>query len=530
VRHASSTPLLVAALLAAALAALPATGAAAPSGGLRFVECLTGKLPVTIEPRTPREGGCKVTGTVALDGEGSGINELSGLTASPDGRSLYAVSRDDDAVSAFRARPLGLTQCFTTNSRLRRRGAQPCTLLPHPGTEDVVSGFNGVHFVTVSPDGRGVYTVSGDASIGVFARARSTGKLTYKGCVTGDRGKFGSTRNGACKAIPSATSIPGGLFSGLAGPASVTVSPDNRFVYVALGEESGIATLARSPDGSLRFLSCVRGRAPRVFVANAPTSPCPLAAPEANNPNASGLAGARLIAISADGTSLYATSPRRGAIAEFRRDPASGALTFQGCLAAANRGSGPGDPCTYVPQANDIGVNTGMDGLSEIRISPDGTGLYGVSTYDDAVTAFSRDPLTGALSFSSCLSGDSVLGKPFGVPDPCADLPTAAPHADGSGFSKPRGLAISGDGRSLFVASSVEAAISRFKLSPGGGLRFAGCLTRSPRAVGRCARAHGRGGRVQRLGFEGFNSLAVAGHDLYASAGGGSAVSRFAIP
>jgi 6-phosphogluconolactonase (cycloisomerase 2 family) len=525
----SALPLAVV-LLGLGLAAAPGAQPAAAAGGFRFVECLTGKRPVTVEPRTPREGGCKVTGTVAGDGEGSGVNHLSGLVASPDGRSLYAVSNRDDAVAAFASRPLALQQCFTTNAKLRDRGKQPCKLLPHPGTEDVVSGFNGVHFVTVSPDGRSVYTVSDDGSIGVFARARSSGKLTYKGCITGDRSKFGSTRNGACKAIPSATNFSGGLFSGLGGPVTLTVSPDSRFVYVTLSEEPGIATLARSPDGSLQFVSCLRGKASRFFVSNGATSPCPLVAPEANNPNGSGLAGPRRIVISADGTSLYVSSPRRGALAEFRRDPATGALTFQGCLSAANRGTGPGDPCRYVPQANDIGVNTGLDGMAEIALSPDGTGLYGVSTYDNSVSAFSRDPVTGTLSFASCLSGDSELGKDFAVPDPCGDVPAAVPHSSGSGLTKPRGIAISGDGRSLFVAAPGDAAIDRFRLSAGGGLRFASCLTGALKAAGPCTRVHAKGGKLQRLGFEGFSSLAVAGHDLYASASGGSAVSRFSFP
>jgi len=414
-----SALLLAAVLLGVGLAVAPRADSAAAAGGLRFVECLTGKRPVTVEPRTPREGGCKLTGTVAGDGEGSGVNHLSGLVASPDGRSLYAVSNSDDAVAAFASRPLALQQCFTTNAKLRDRGKQPCTLLPHPGTEDVVSGFNGVHFVTVSPDGRSVYTVSDDGSIGLFARARSSGKLTYKGCITGDRSRFGSTRNGACKAIPSATNFSGGLFSGLGGPVTLTVSPDSRFVYVTLSEEPGIETLARSPDGSLQFVSCLRGKASRFFVSNGATSPCPLVAPEANNPNGSGLAGPRRIVISADGTSLYATSARGASIAEFRRDPADGALTFSGCLAAANRGTGPGDPCRYVPQANDIGVDTAMYGMREIAIAPDGTGLYGISTYDDAVAAFARDPATGQLSYASCIGAESDLGKEFGERQGC---------------------------------------------------------------------------------------------------------------
>jgi DNA-binding beta-propeller fold protein YncE len=470
---------------------------AGPSGGIEFVECLTGKRPVTIEPRTPREGGCVVTQTVALDGEGSGINDVMSLVASPDGRSLYGVAPSDNAVSVLNTRPLRLRECFTTTDDLRDRGPQPCHLLPHPGTEDVVSGFNDIHFVTVSPDGRSVYTVSGDESIGMFARAPS-GKLTYKGCITGNDGKFGSTRNGACKAIPSATD--GGYFSGLGGPTSLTVSPDGRFVYVGLAGENGIATLARAPNGMLTYISCLQGRPARFYSGSGLTSPCPLVSTSPTNPNGAGLVAPKRIAISADGTSLYSSSPRRGAIAEFRRDPTTGALAFSGCLAAATRGTGPGDPCRYVPQATELAWETGMWGLSDIALNRGGTALYGVAGDDNSLVSFSRDPTTGTLTFAERAE----------IPDP-------------------HGLAISRDGSSLFVASPPDAAVNRFRLGPGGRLRFAGCLTWSRKAVGPCARARARNGRKQILGYTGFNSLALAGGSLYAAAGRDSALSRFRV-
>ena len=489
---------LLASSLSLALLWTAAAASAGPAGGLKFVECLTGKRPVTVEPRTPREGGCVVTQTVAGDGEGSGINDVQSLVASPDGRSLYGVAPSDAAVSVFSTRPLRLRECFTTTNDLRDRGPQPCHLLPHPGTEDVVSGFNSVFFVTVSPDGRSVYTVSRDASIGMFARAPS-GKLTYKGCITGDDGKFGSARNGACKAIPTATD--GGYASGLGGPSSITVSPDGRFAYVTLGEENGIATLARAPDGRLSFVSCLQGRPGQVFSGGAPVaSPCALVSTAAKNPNGAGLAAPKRIAISADGRSLYSSSPPRGAIAEFHRDPATGALTFMGCLGAATKGTGPDDPCRYVPQADQLAWETGLWGLTEIALNRAGTALYGVAGDDDSIVSFSRDPATGTLTFAEA-----------------AEMP------------EPHGLALSKDGASLFVASRPDAAINRFRLGPGASLRFLGCLTWSPKAVGPCARARAKNGRVQRLGHTGFNSLALAGGSLYAAAGSDSALSRLAV-
>src|SRR3954447_18302187 len=129
---------------------------AAGGGGLHFDECLTGKQPVLSEPRTPLEGGCNLTRHVAGHGKGWPIDDLFALTASPDGRSLYAVSSSDDRVSSFTARPLALDQCFTTSRQLRKSRRRPCQLLPPSGPEDVDGGLSGVNSVTVSPDGRDI--------------------------------------------------------------------------------------------------------------------------------------------------------------------------------------------------------------------------------------------------------------------------------------------------------------------------------------------------------------------------------------
>jgi hypothetical protein len=94
---------------------------------------------------------------------------------------------------------------------------------------------------------------------------------------------------------------------------------------------------------------------------------------------------------------------------------------------------------------------------------------------------------------------------------------------------KPYGLALSKDGSSLFVASRADAAVNRFRLSAGGRMHFLGCLTWSPKAVGPCARARARNGRVQRLGYTGINSLALAGSSLYAAAGRDTALSRLRV-
>jgi 6-phosphogluconolactonase (cycloisomerase 2 family) len=518
-------------LLAAALAwgALPVPGAAA-SSGIKLLGCLSGKLPPVKQPRAPRPGGCKLTRAAHLDAEGSGLNHLFGLTASADGRSLYAVSSREDAVLGFKAKPLGFTECFSGIRELGRHGTGACALFPKAGTEDATTGFNGVRFVTVSPDGRSLYSVSNDNAIGIFSR-RPTGKLIYLGCLTGGKGPNTAAEDGACKTIPTATRDYQGIDSGLGGIASLAVSPDSRFVYVAATADAAVTTLVRGADGSLGFRDCISGGHVG-FVASL-TSPCTQLPTSGDNPHWSGLRGVSRVVISPDGSSLYTSSPKTSSVAEFRRDPTTGALAYGGCITGEyGRGTGTGDPCTPIPTAVDVGFDSGMWLIKQLAISRDGRSLYGLSRGDDAVVSFSRDTTTGALAYAGCITSNSELAEDIGNPNPCATVPGASPEGDGSGLDGPGALALSPSGRSLVVASPADSALSRFARNPANGaLSYKGCLAANAKlgpSTGPCTLAKGKGGAHQ-LGFAGLSSLAFAGGKLFATASGQSAVSSFSV-
>lgn len=485
------------------LGAVASASAAAPptAGGLRFLGCITGKLPVAKRPFAPRPGGCTPIRPAVLDAEGSGLAYPVSLAASPDGRSLYAASPRDDTVIGLRARPLRWQECLSANVEPGPPGKQPCKLLPNAGKEDVLSGFNSVRFVVVSPDGRNVYTASGDHSLGIFARSHS-GKLTYKGCITGATDANSTGKRRVCRPIPTATPIHEGTYSGLGGPASLAFSPDGRFAYVAARGDAAVSTFARNPNGSLSFQSCLSGGI-SAFISGF-DSPCTQVAPD--NSHGSGLRGVNRIVLSPDGTSLYASSPKTSSVTEFRRDPVSGQLTFAGCITGESRGLGPGNPCRAIPLAQEAGFGSGMWLIERLAISRDGRSLYGVARGDDVVPAFSRDPATGSLT----------------------------PLGSYGSFEEPSDLALSPGGHSLFVAARGYAAIARYARDPGSGdLSFQGCLTgrrsSAPATGGRCGLVLGRGG-VPQLGFGGLSSLALANGGLYATATDQSAVSRFAIP
>lgn len=490
-----------------ALSALLLLGAALPpaaapaADGLRFLGCVTGKLRPGKAPRAPQPGACKPIPPAVLDAEGSGLAYPGSLAASPDGRSLYAVSSRDDTVIVLRARPLKFQECLSANTEPGPRGAQPCRLLPNAGPEDVLSGFNGVRFVTVSPDGRSVYTLSNDQSLGIFARNRRSGRLTYKGCITGATGPHSTGKRRVCRPIPTATPVFDGTHSGLGGPATLTVSPDGRFVYVAARADAAVSTFARAADGSLSFQGCLTGGITAVISGFA--SVCTAVGPD--NSHGSGLRGVKRIVISPDGTSLYASSPGKSSVAEFQRDPVSGQLAYRGCITAESRGLGPGNPCRPIPTAEEAGFDSGMWLIEQLAISDDGRFLYGLSRGDDAVDVFGRDPATGALSFLEV--------QPAGA--------------------KPTDLTLTPSGGDLLVAAAGDSAIVRLGRDPAtGALSLTSCLT-ARRAVapptGPCKLATGRGG-VHQSGFGGLSSLALAGGSLYATATSQSAVSRFTIP
>lgn len=93
-----------------------------------------------------------------------------------------------------------------------------------------------------------------------------------------------------------------------------------------------------------------------------------------------GLEGARAVVVSPDGRSVYAASQFDDAVVRFDRDPATGALTPQGCVDDNDTG---GDTCA---QSTD-----GLRFATSLVASPDGSSLYAASDVDEAVVIFGRD-------------------------------------------------------------------------------------------------------------------------------------------
>jgi 6-phosphogluconolactonase (cycloisomerase 2 family) len=254
---------------------------------------------------------CKRDGSGGVDGLGG----AAFLTMSPDGNHVYAVGLNDNSVAVFSRNPTTGTLTFVECKKDGSGG---------------VDGLSGACGVAISPDGRSVY-VAGyrDNAVAAFSRNLTTGALTYMGCS-----KDGS----------------GGV-DGLEGAAAVTVSPDGGSVYVASYGDDAVAVFSRNAaTGALSYVECKKDGSGSV----------------------DGLDFAIGVAISPDGSDVYVTGYYDAAVAVFRRNPATGALTF----------------VEYKKDGSD-GVST-LYGAWNVLVSPDGADVYVAAEYDDAITAFGR--------------------------------------------------------------------------------------------------------------------------------------------
>jgi 6-phosphogluconolactonase (cycloisomerase 2 family) len=157
---------------------------------------------------------------------------------------------------------------------------------------------------------------------------------------------------------------------GLAFPWQVKVSPDGQHVYATGRSDNAISVFNRDPvTGRLTFREQQKDGVNGV----------------------DGLAGANSLSFSANGDFVYATGRTDNAIAVFSRNATTGALTFL--------------------EVHRDGVN-GVDGLagaSGIKVSQSDDAVYVTGRSDNAIAIFSRNPVSGRLTFAG-LKRDGVGG------------------------------------------------------------------------------------------------------------------------
>jgi 6-phosphogluconolactonase (cycloisomerase 2 family) len=396
--------------------------AMSPDGNYVYVAAVDDST-ITRFSRDGSTGELTWTGGTIWDGDGlaQDLAGVHGLAISQDGAHLYAVAKDDDAITGFE-RNLSTGQ-LTYVGRLRDH-------------VDGVDGLDGARRVIVSPDGNHVYVSAfNDHAVASFSRNSATGWLSY---VEVD--KEGGT-----------------VSDGLEGARDVQISTDGQHVYVSAYFDASVVLFARNAvDGRLTYQQQVKD----------------------NTGQADGLEGAQQSAISYDGNHVYVAGRIEGALAVLGRDHDTGALSYLHTVEALSVVNGPvgvavspdgqnvyiasndADTLTVCERnpltgrireieifVDNLGVD-GLDGARAVVVSPDGDHVYVAGYDDDGIAVFGRSPEDGTLAVR-----DAVLNSDPGV----------------SGLAGIQGLACSPTGAYLYAASSGDDSLVVLSRDPATG-------------------------------------------------------------
>lgn len=365
-----------------------------------------------------------------IDGAG-GVELLDGafgVTASSDGAFVYVAASVDDAITVFArdAATGALTFASATTPDLDALDFAADVVLS-PGGEHLyaagllsdsvavfardagsgalafverlkdgegdITNLNGARASVVSPDGENVY-VAAAADNAVVSFERDP--------VTGALTHLGSARDGQAGV------------DGLFGAVAITLSPDGAHLYAAGNFDDEIAVFARDGEsGALTFVEA----------------------------EGASIDGPSAVVVSPDGAHAYVANGVGDSLVQFTRDPVSGALEFVASIA-----NGVGDPPA-----------DGLDGASEIAITPDGAWLFvtGAGETASTIASFARDATTGALQF----------------------VELARNGEDGfDGFANPLGIALADDGANLYVTGSEGDAVAVLAPEPAAAVIAAGVV------------------------------------------------------
>jgi len=350
------------------------------------------------------------------------LDGVNGLTITPDGKYLHAASWKGASVSTF-ARD-------ATDGKLDHRQ----TII----APDVLGGATSL---AVSPDGRlALASAFRSRAAVLFLRNGDTGSLDEADAIF--HGERGAQLVWPIRAAFSADSKFAYILDdggrGVAPGAVVTFRIVEGRLEVAHVDEGkdrcydGARGHALHPDGRTLVVAC--SRAGTLVVADCDLTTGKTSVRQVikdDEGDAHLLAGAFGVAVSPDGRFAYVTSGRFGGddgVSVFRFD-ADRRLEF-----VQEFRNGKDDLRDFV-------------GGNQIAVSPDGLNVYATATRSGTVASFRREPASGKLEYLETVAdgGDRDRDR--------AQLGAA-------------GIAISPDGRSVYVATEDSNAISLFRRKP----------------------------------------------------------------
>jgi DNA-binding beta-propeller fold protein YncE len=366
----------------------------------------------------------------------AGTNNVFQVQLSPDGHNAYSVSINGDLIEYSRNLATGALHvigCITagTDRCAAEHVTENAVEVSHPSA------------IALSPDGRNAY-VTGTAKDAVVELERhpASGLLTLmnggKACVTEEPG-------GECE-VKSA--------KGLHEPYGVTVSPGGESVYVTAVKGEAVAELARNTlTGVLEPMSgseCIGG----------PTSGCPIE-------TVSGMFEPIGVIVSPDGKNVYVAAGaegEKGAVVAFERE-SGGALKQiagkEGCISEK-----------IVPECT---AGVAVQGSEDLVISPDEKNVYATSADENAIVELERTGPNGAL-------------KQLAAPNACVSTNTITGCSKAALTGDTRGVAVSPDGKDVYVGSAGENGVAAFARNGAGALEQltepAACVTSNASGCG----------------------------------------------
>jgi DNA-binding beta-propeller fold protein YncE len=323
----------------------------------------------------------------------SGANVLSGagsVIVGAQGKAMYVAASTPGAVSSLLASAVpgaGSVESIFSTPFPGRSLANPCI---------AVNGFDGGCGVGIATQGLDALALSGD---GNQLYAVAPGSRAVDTFAVGPAGDL--AESGCLKVEP-----PPGLCTGsklMRSPTQLALSPDGRNVYVADNSAAGggqVNALARDPaHGALTESSCV------AFLPPPPPpktkeeeeegeeneeQPVPLGGPCEHVP---GLSSASLVAVSGDGSALYAIGS--SSLVVLARNQSTGALAQSSCASSDD------SRCTSFPSLEEV-----VGGA----VSPDGRNVYLATGRGNAVAAFGLGAEVRAGRVAASHAGTARVG------------------------------------------------------------------------------------------------------------------------